>query len=159
MVRCRMDGTAPRSAKPRPARAMSSPVHWAALGLVIERPAYGAELCRRYEAEYAALLPVTGASHIYTALNELERRGYIEEFPGKCGTASSSRLPLPYYRATDVGIEAYGRRLEEQVAFELRKQGIWVRQLSIFADDPETALGLLARLRSRFLDGLGGGHA
>jgi hypothetical protein len=63
---------------------------------------------------------------------------------------------MPRYRGTVAGIGAYGDRLEEQVESELRRQAVWVRQLLIFADDPETALGLLGKLRSRFLDGLGG---
>src|SRR5271168_3961392 len=78
---------------------MRSPVNWALLGLVIERPSYGYELVKRFQREYEDVLPLSSESHVYTALKALERRGLIEETPGKGG----GRQPKPCYHATATG--------------------------------------------------------
>src|SRR5450755_3254873 len=78
---------------------MQSAVHWALLGLVIERPSYGYELAHRFEHAYAGMLHLSGISYVYTALDTLQRRGLIEEIAG----TRAGRQPKPRYRATSDG--------------------------------------------------------
>lgn len=131
---------------------MTSIVSWVLLGLVIERPSYGNELFHRYQRLYKDVLPVSGESHIYTALNRLEERGLIEEIPDLGGIG---RQPRPHYRATEIGRRNYEDWLVEQISAQLHQQQLWVRQLAIFAGDPLAALNVLSRFREQCLEGAG----
>jgi DNA-binding PadR family transcriptional regulator len=131
---------------------MTSPVNWTLLGLVIERPSYGHELFNRHQRMYMDVLPVSGESHIYTALDVLGERGLIEQIPGPAGMG---RQPKPHYKATQRGIRSYEDWLAEQILEQLRQQRLWVRQLAIFAHDPPAALRTLGRFRSQCLTGAG----
>jgi DNA-binding PadR family transcriptional regulator len=130
---------------------MTSVVYWAVLGLVIERPSYGLEFYNRYQRLYADLLPVSGSSHIYTALDELEGRGFIETAP-EVGTA---RQPKPHYRATSLGMSNFEDWYVEQMDAQRRGLELWARQLAIFAHDPATAVGLIGRFRRKYLEKAG----
>jgi DNA-binding PadR family transcriptional regulator len=126
---------------------MTSVVYWVLLGLVIERPSYGLELYTRYERLYADLLPVSGSSHIYTALDELERRGFIETMPEAVG----GRQPKPHYRATAVGASSFEDWYVEQLELQRRGLELWARQMGIFAPDPDAALRVIGRFRRESL--------
>ena len=92
--------------------ALRSPVSWALLGLVIQRPSYGYELVQRFERTYGHALELSSPSQIYTALDALERRGLIEKLPP--GEAPEVvRQPKPHYRATARGVEQL-RRLADR---------------------------------------------
>ncbi len=130
---------------------MTSVVHWTVLCLVIERPSYGLELYNRYERLYADLLPVSGSSHIYTALNELESRGFIETVT-EVGTG---RQPKPHYRVTSLGADSFKAWYVEQMDTQRRSQELWARQLAIFAHDPAVAIGLIGRFRREYLEKAG----
>ena len=127
---------------------MTSAVYWALLGLVIERPSYGLELYNRYQRVYADVLPVSGESHIYTALTQLESRGFIEIVPGVTGLV---RQPKPHYQATVVGLRGFEDWCVEQIETQRRSQELWARQLAIFSHDPATALHILGRYRRQHL--------
>ncbi len=129
-----------QAAKKSPA-PMQSAVHWALLGLVIERPSYGYELAHRFESAYAGMLHLSGISYVYTALDMLQRRGMIEEIPG----TRAGRQPKPRYRATDGGVRSYQDRLTEQIADDLRRSRLFARQLAVFAGEPEMALEIIER--------------
>jgi DNA-binding PadR family transcriptional regulator len=75
---------------------MHSPVCWALLGLVIERPSHAYELAQRFDRTYEGVLALSSVSHAYKALATLESRSLIEEVPG----TRAGRLPKPRYRAT-----------------------------------------------------------
>jgi DNA-binding PadR family transcriptional regulator len=75
---------------------MHSPVCWALLGLVIERPSHAYELAQRFDRTYDGVLALSSVSHAYKALATLESRSLIEEVPG----TRAGRLPKPRYRAT-----------------------------------------------------------
>ncbi|HXB64633.1 MAG TPA: helix-turn-helix transcriptional regulator [Solirubrobacteraceae bacterium] len=130
---------------------MTSPVNWALLGLVIERPSYGHELYQRFQRVYAGVLPLSGESHVYAALNALEGRGLIAEIPG----SRSGRQPKPRYQATQSGLDDYIAWLVAEVDAERRRQELWVRQLAIFANNPSTALDVLGRFERMYLKGAG----
>jgi DNA-binding PadR family transcriptional regulator len=132
--------TVPETAK-RATAPMQSAVHWALLGLVIERPSYGYELAQRFEYAYEGMLHLSGVSYVYTALDTLQRRGLIEEIPG----TRAGRQPKPRYRATASGVRSYQERLTEQIQDDLRRSRLFARQLAVFAHEPEMALEIIDR--------------
>lgn len=127
---------------------MHSPVNWALLGLVIERPSYAYELARRFERTYEDVLTLSSVSHVYTALATLRQRALVEELPG----TRVGRQPKPYYRATLKGIEGYRRWLVDQVDEDLRRQRLFVLALAAFAHVPHAALEILARYERTCLE-------
>ncbi len=131
---------------------MQSAVHWALLGLVIERPSYGYELAHRFEHAYAGMLHLSGISYVYTALDTLQRRGMIEEIPG----TRAGRQPKPRYRATEQGVRSYQDRLTEQIQEDLRRSRLFARQLAVFAQEPEMALEIIERYGQACLEEAGG---
>ncbi|MGA9315945.1 MAG: helix-turn-helix transcriptional regulator [Solirubrobacteraceae bacterium] len=130
---------------------MASVVYWAVLGLVIERPSYGLELYNRYQRLYADLLPVSGSSHVYTALDELENRGFIETIP----EVGAGRQPKPHYRVTLLGASSFEDWYVEQMDAQRRSLELWARQLAIFAHNPVTAIDLIGRFRLEYLEKVG----
>jgi DNA-binding PadR family transcriptional regulator len=132
-------------------RPMTSPVNWALLGLVIRRSSYGLELAKRFQRVYEEVLPVSGESHVYSALDALETRGMIEIVPG----TAVGRQPKPHYQATLLGVRSYEEWLVAQVGAELRRQELWVRQLAVFIHDPDAALHVIARFEQEYLRGAG----
>jgi DNA-binding PadR family transcriptional regulator len=120
---------------------MHSPVNWALLGLVIERPSYAYELAQRFERTYQEVLSLSSVSHIYTALATLKGRALVEEIPG----SRVGRQPKPRYRATAKGVEEYGQWLVGQVGEDRRRQRLLVLQLAMFTRHPHAALEILDR--------------
>jgi DNA-binding PadR family transcriptional regulator len=118
---------------------MQSPVNWALLGLVIERPSYAYELARRFERTYEGALELSSVSHVYTALGTLRARGLVQEV-GENAKASRSRRR---FQATERGLEEHSEWLVAQVAEERRRQRLLVLQLGALAHSPERALRVL----------------
>lgn len=114
----------------RGAAAMRSPVSWALLGLVIERPSYGYELLQRFERTYGDALELSSPSQIYVALDTLTRRGLIEELPADPATSVVVRQPKPHYRATAAGLDGYREWLIAQMRGERRRSRLFARQLA-----------------------------
>jgi DNA-binding PadR family transcriptional regulator len=132
---------------------MRSPVYWALLGLVIERSGYGYDLLKRFEREYGDMLPISSESHIYTALNVLERGGLIEQVPPDgVQAAHTGRQPKPHYRSTPEGVDGYRRWLMGQVRNDRLQASLFMRQLAVFAREPEVALQIIERYRQACLD-------
>ncbi|HEX4806336.1 MAG TPA: PadR family transcriptional regulator [Conexibacter sp.] len=104
--------------QPARTRALTSPVTWAVLGLVMERPSYGYELAQRLERRYGDVLPVSSSWQIYAALNALEKAGYVEPVDPQQkleAQRAKTRQPKVRYRATEAGIEAFKRWLADQM--------------------------------------------
>ncbi len=120
---------------------MQSPVNWALLSLVIERPSYAYELAKRFERTYGSVLSLSSVSHAYTALAALRERGLIEELPG----SRKGRQPKPRYEATARGLEEYEHWLVGQLGEDGRRQRLFVLQLATFSHDPQAALSILGR--------------
>lgn len=135
------------SVKKTPGRIMTSPVYWALLGLVIERPSYGWELYNRFQRVYTDALHLSGESHVYAGLDALEQRELIETIPG----IGVGRQPKPHYKATPHGVRSHEDWLVEQIDAQSRRQELWVRQLAIFAHDPDAALRVLGRYERQYL--------
>lgn len=83
---------------------MKTTVNLAVLALVIEQPSYGYELSRRLGERFGELLAVS-RSHVYGALDALQRGGLIEPLPPPA-VAEPARQPKVHYRATAAGERA-----------------------------------------------------
>jgi DNA-binding PadR family transcriptional regulator len=118
---------------------MHSPVNWALLGLVIERPSYAYELARRFERTYEGALSLSSVSHIYTALATLRDRGLVEELPGTPESVRSRRR----YQATSEGLREHAGWVVAQLGDERRRQRVLIAQLGALARVPERALSAL----------------
>lgn len=118
---------------------MQSPVYWALLGLVIERPSYAYELAQRFERTYDGALSLSSTSHVYTALHALEDRGLVEEVPG----SGTGRQPKPCYRASEGAVEHYQRWLVSQFTEERRRQRLFAMELAALMSDPDVARGVI----------------
>jgi DNA-binding PadR family transcriptional regulator len=122
---------------------MRSPVNWALLGLVIERPSYAYALAQRFERTYRGVLSLSSISHAYQALATLKSRALIEEISG----TRVGRQPRPQYRATRSGMEAYQEWLVSQVHEDRRRQRLLVMELAALMSDPEAGLEFMARCK------------
>ena len=120
---------------------MQSPVNWALLGLVIERPSYAYELARRFERTYDGALALSSVSHVYTALATLRDRGLVEESPGGEAQKRSRRR----YQPTVDGVAQHAEWLIGQVSEERRRQRLLISQLGALARNPERAIEVLDR--------------
>ena len=122
---------------------MRSPLNWALLGLVIQRPSYGYELVQRFERTYGDALELSSPSQIYTALDALKRRSLIEEFAESDDGARVVRQPKPHYRVTAEGMRGYQEWLIAQVQDERRRSHLFAQQLAVLA--PRDALAVIER--------------
>jgi DNA-binding PadR family transcriptional regulator len=118
---------------------MQSPVNWALLGLIIERPSYAYELAQRFERTYDGAIALSSVSHVYTALANLRDRALVEQVPGTGPGVRSRRR----FRATEEGLREHGEWLVGQVAAERRRQRVLMAQLGALARTPERALEIL----------------
>jgi DNA-binding PadR family transcriptional regulator len=136
-----------RSAKRTAAsKPMTSPVNWALLGLLLARPGYGYELLKRFEEAYGDVLVLSSESHVYTALNELNRRGLIEEITDVPAVRTGTeRQPKIRYQATAEGADSYRERMFEQAGADRRQSQLFVRQLAALEHEPDVALQILKR--------------
>jgi DNA-binding PadR family transcriptional regulator len=131
---------------------MQSPVNWALLGLIVERPSYAYELAQRFDRTYDGALSLSSTSHVYTALAALQGRSLVEEVPG----TRSGRQPKPRYRATAQGLDDYRGWLVGQLAEDRRRQRLFVLQLVALTHDPQAALATLDRYEKACLKEAGG---
>lgn len=118
---------------------MHSPINWALLGLVIERPSYAYELAQRFERTYEGALSLSSVSHVYTALAALKSRALIEEIPG----VREGRRPRRF-TATSKGLHDYREWLLGQLSEDRRRQRLFVLQLASLTRDPHEALEVIA---------------
>jgi DNA-binding PadR family transcriptional regulator len=121
----------------RDSAGLGTPVYWAVLGLIIERPSYGYELVQRLERTYGDLLTLSSASQIYKALDTLTGKGLIEQLP----EPNETRQPKPHYRATAAGVRVYEERLIAQVAEDGRRSRVFALELAVLP--PQAALTVL----------------
>jgi len=122
--------------------AMRSPINWALLSLVIQRPSYGYELVQRLERTYEDTVELSSRSQVYTALDSLSRRGLIEHAEEE-RLEDPVRQPKLRYRATAAGVCAYERWLTEQVTEDPRRARLLAQHFAALA--PEHALRVLER--------------
>jgi DNA-binding PadR family transcriptional regulator len=112
---------------------MRSPINWALLALVIERPSYAYELAQRFQRLYEGVLSLSSTSHAYSALDALSSRGLVEELAG----SRQARQPRPRYKATAEGLQEYEAWLIDQVHETRRRQRLLVLQLAALKRRPD----------------------
>lgn len=126
---------------------LQSPIHWAVLGLIIERPGYGYELGQRFERAFGGTLYLSSTSYIYKAIEVLEDRALIEAITGRGG----ERQPKLRYRATVAGVDAYKAQLISEASEDRRRSRLFARRLAVFVREPEVALELIKGYRDACL--------
>ncbi len=117
-----------------------SRVSWAVLGLLLERPSYGYEVHQRMARRFPAELLDPVPSHVYSALDVLERAGFVEALPvgdaEEATTASHGSLrkrqPKVHYRVTADGAHAFRSWLAEQMRSD-PEHGEFVQRLALAA--------------------------
>jgi DNA-binding PadR family transcriptional regulator len=119
-----------------------SPVSWAVLGLIIERPSYGYELFKRFERIYTRRLPIRSESHIYRALDALEVKGLIEQIPATYDSRAA-RQPRPRYRATRQGVDGYCAWLEAKACDQTLPSEVFACALAALVHQPDVALRIV----------------
>jgi DNA-binding PadR family transcriptional regulator len=124
------------AAEKHDATPMRSPVNWALLGLVIERPSYAYDLAQRFERRYGEVLPLSNIGHIYTALGVLDSRALVEEIPG----TRAGRQPKSHYCATPLGVLEYRDWLIGQLGEDRRRNQMFVLALGALTNAPEQML-------------------
>lgn len=137
---------------------MRSRVNWAVLGLLLERPSYGYELHQRMARRFPADVLDPTQSHVYAALDVLERTELIEVLPEseveEAADASRGgarkRLPKVHYRATAAGGHAFRSWLAEQMRSD-PAHGEFVRRLALAAGMHR--IGLMHELVDAYEDG------
>jgi DNA-binding PadR family transcriptional regulator len=127
-------------------KPMTSQVNWAVLGLLLARAGYGYQLVKRFEAAYGDVLTLSSESHVYTALNELSRRGLVQVVnDAPAAQTGTIRQPKVRYQATVAGADAYRERMFEQAGADRRQSQLFVRQLAAMEHEPDAALAVLKR--------------
>ncbi|MBB4662733.1 DNA-binding PadR family transcriptional regulator [Conexibacter arvalis] len=116
----------------------------AVLGLVIERPSYGYELSRRLQTRFGDLLAVS-RSHVYGALDALQRGGLIEPLPAP-PAAEPVRQPKVHYRATAAGERAFAAWVVEELGEHARRARLLGAVAELGGGRDEEAAGAIAAL-------------
>jgi DNA-binding PadR family transcriptional regulator len=133
--------------------ATRSPLAWALLGLIIERPSYGYELVQRFTRTYGDMITLSGAKRIYVSLDLLKGPGLIEEVSDPGSHATTARRPRPHYRATEAGVHAYEDWLLTQMQEERHRSRLFARQLAML--EPNAALEVLDEYEREWLTAAG----
>jgi DNA-binding PadR family transcriptional regulator len=100
---------------------MRSPVNWALLGLLIERPGYGYDLYQRFKRTYGKTIELSCQAQIYKGLDALEERGLIEPLPSEVAVPEEQRQPKTRYRARPEAVPDYRDWLIAQVTQERQR--------------------------------------
>jgi DNA-binding PadR family transcriptional regulator len=108
--------------------------------LIIEKPSYGYELLQRFRSRYGEVLEVRSPSHVYAALDRLQKEGLIVHAdsgttPPPEEDGAPSRQPRVRYRATANGAAGYRRWLAERLRDDERQIELLGRLIAVGARD------------------------
>ncbi len=109
--------------------AMRSPIHWAVLGLLIERPGYGYDVFHRFDDAYAGAIELSTHSQINGSVKALEQRGLIERVPAQTPSPEAQPQRRIRFRATARGLRAYEDWLMAYSPRSADAPGVFARQL------------------------------
>ncbi len=133
------------------AAEMRSPLAWALLGLIVERPGHGYDLAQRFTRTYGKTLILSSRATVYRLLDNLNGHGLIEETEtGTEEKPAPNRQPKPHFAATAKGKRAYEEWLLAQLNHELQRSRLFARQLGML--EPEAALEVLDRYEEEYLE-------
>lgn len=110
---------------------MRSPINWAVLGLLIERPGHGYDLFQRFDDAYAGAIELSTHSQINGSLKALEQRRLIERLPPDDPRAVASAPRRLLYRASAQGLVEYERWLLSYSPRSADAPGVFARQLAV----------------------------
>jgi DNA-binding PadR family transcriptional regulator len=122
---------------------MRSAIHWAVLGLLIERPGHGYDVLQRFEHAYTGVIELSSTSQINGALKALEQRGMIERVPAQDPSPDAGGRPRTRYRPTTTGLRDYEQWLNSWSPRSADAPGVFARQVAVLP--PATALGVIER--------------
>jgi len=137
-------------------REIRSQIQAALLALMFERPGYGYELALRYRTTFAALAGDCAESYIYSALEQLRRRGLVEAVPpaelppAARGHAEGGR-PRTYFRLSASGRETFQEHVYALLLDWSRQRALVLRQLAALAPEPQAALEVVDLFERRLL--------
>lgn len=98
-----------------------TPAPWLVLGLLIEQPSHGYELCQRYRSRFGALLPMS-VPRVYGALDKLRDERMIEQVSLKSAqSAPRQHMMRRTYRATRAGVKAYHSWVAERMSDDFQR--------------------------------------
>jgi DNA-binding PadR family transcriptional regulator len=124
--------------------AMRSPIHWAVLGLLVERPGHGYDLFQRFDDAYAGAIELSTHSQINGAVKALEQRSLIERLaPSHPDAPARPRSTAIVYRATAKGLRDYEEWLMAWSPRSADAPGVFARQLAVLPT--ATALAVIER--------------
>jgi DNA-binding PadR family transcriptional regulator len=109
---------------------MRSSIHWAVLGLLIERPAHGYDVFQRFDDAYAGAIELTTHSQVNGAVKALEQRGLIERLPAEAANPDAQPQRRISYRATEHGLCAYEQWMMAYSPRSADAPGVFARQLA-----------------------------
>jgi DNA-binding PadR family transcriptional regulator len=112
---------------------MRSPINWAVLGLVIERPGHGYDLFQRFDSAYAGAIELSTHSQINGAVKALEQRSLIERLPANDPRPEAPGRPRTtaiVYKATAKGLRGYEEWLLAYSPRNPDAPGVFARQLA-----------------------------
>jgi len=122
---------------------MRSAIHWAVLGLLIERPGHGYDVLQRFDSAYAGVIELSTNSQINGALKALAQRGMIERLPTDEPGPDASARPRTRYRPTAKGLRDYEQWLHSFSPRSADAPGVFARQVAVLPT--ATALSVIER--------------
>jgi DNA-binding PadR family transcriptional regulator len=134
--------------------AMRSSIHWAVLGLLIERPGHGYDVFQRFDDAYAGAIELTTHSQMNGAVKALEQRGLIERLPAEASNPGAQSQRRIIYRATAGGLRAYEHWLMSYSPRSADAPGVFARMLAGLP--VETALAVIDRYEQACLSEISG---
>jgi DNA-binding PadR family transcriptional regulator len=134
--------------------AMRSSIHWAVLGLLIERPAHGYDVFQRFDADYAGAIELTTHSQMNGAVKALEQRGLIERLPAQAPSPDAQPQRRITYQATASGLRAYEHWMMNYSPRSADAPGVFARMLAGLPVG--TALAVIERYEQSCLSEISG---
>jgi DNA-binding PadR family transcriptional regulator len=128
---------------------MRSPIHWAVLGLLIERRGHAYDLFTRFDSAYAGAIELSSHSQINGALKALEQRRMIERLPPDEEGPDAQAQPRTRYQPSAKGLRDYEEYLLAWSPRSADAPGVFARQVGVLP--PASALVAIERFEEACL--------
>jgi DNA-binding PadR family transcriptional regulator len=128
---------------------MRSPIHWAVLGLLIERRGHAYDLFQRFDSAYAGAIELSSHSQINGALKALQQRSMIERLPPDEEGPDTRAQPRTRYQPSTKGLRDYEQWLLAFSPHSTNAPGVFARQVAVLP--PASALVAIKRFEEACL--------
>jgi DNA-binding PadR family transcriptional regulator len=128
---------------------MRSPIHWAVLGLLIERRGHAYDLFQRFDSAYAGAIELSSHSQINGALKALQQRSMIERLPCDEEGPDARAQPRARYQPTAKGLRDYEQWLLAYSPRGTNAPGVFAHQVGVLP--PASALVAIERFEQACL--------